>query len=482
MKRCLLVLATTFLTAFVQREAQAQYPDLAGFPFTNTYENLAVGDSILTNPAAGCWTGTNDATAYVTNVKYTAKASSALPDVSHDNIVVFSTEGGEIKNTFDTNAFFTSHMFVDTMIQPVFSEELPRNAAVTNSQLSVAFDTNGFINIFHGVVTDDPLNWSALATNQWSAFPIEQVSSGQWVRLSVELFYNMDDNNRAIFKAQINGTTCSNEYSFYAYNPEKAAMDGPWFRCATDYLMQLREIALSGTGSLDDLLVSTNEPVVARVPTITIPPPSGAGSVTPSGPVVYLTGGATETNFSLECPYYSYISLATNGAPIAEASSTNLFAFTWSNITGDNTLEVNFVVRTAGNGIPYEWLANHGLGTNGWNAADWDANAAGDADRDGMSTFNEYVAGTDPMNPASLLKIINQTVTAGVPVVTWLSSTETLHGAPYLLQTSSNLVDQANWSTFQTVPATVVGTNSVMAPIPEATPAFYRVRLDTTVP
>ena len=103
--------------------------------------------------------------------------------------------------------------------------------------------------------------------------------------------------------------------------------------------------------------------------------------------------GATNdlrTNYLVYGPITNYIArtwriIVTNEANVAP---TAFFPFS-----------VAAAVDTDGDGIPDQWEAGYGLGTN--NLAD----AALDSDGDGMSNYAEYFAGTNPTNSASYLRI-----------------------------------------------------------------------------
>ena len=113
------------------------------------------------------------------------------------------------------------------------------------------------------------------------------------------------------------------------------------------------------------------------------------------------------------------------------------------------------------------WLGRFGLPTNG--SADYV-----DSDADGLNNWQEWVAGTNPTNAASVLRIESATLALPNPglAIRWLSVTNRF----YFLERSTNLVQSGSFVVIQTnIPGqdgvtTFIHTNAV-----RAAPAWYRV-------
>lgn len=114
----------------------------------------------------------------------------------------------------------------------------------------------------------------------------------------------------------------------------------------------------------------------------------------------------------------------------------------------------------------HTWLASYGLPSNG--SADYL-----DSDGDGMNNWQEYLAGTNPTNGASLFKITSSQVTASTQfVVRWSSVSNRL----YDVMRATNLIGSAG--AFLPVP----GATNLSATPPQNTwtdsvsrPSFYRI-------
>ncbi len=112
-------------------------------------------------------------------------------------------------------------------------------------------------------------------------------------------------------------------------------------------------------------------------------------------------------------------------------------------------------------GLPDDWQAQYW----GASAADWPSPGA-DPDGDGASTLAEFLAGTDPTDPSSVLKLSVQPTTGGL-LLQWNATA----GSVYQLQMSTNLT---SWSD-AAGPAFAPGDQAASVIPISATASYYRV-------
>ena len=156
---------------------------------------------------------------------------------------------------------------------------------------------------------------------------------------------------------------------------------------------------------------------------------SGCGAVSPSGAEV-VGWGSTDSVMMTASNWYHLAAFVVDGTNVGSPDT-----YTFTNVVMDHTITASFAPDLATNNTPKWWLyqANTNWSTN------FDAAALSDFDGDGMSTWQEYLAGTDPMNSNSFLGFIAVTnppsVSAGF-VIQWSSVT----GKWYHLDRSTNLL------------------------------------------
>jgi hypothetical protein len=123
--------------------------------------------------------------------------------------------------------------------------------------------------------------------------------------------------------------------------------------------------------------------------------------------------------------------------------------------------------QSPGSRISYAWLQSYGFPTDG--SAD---NA--DPDLDGMNNWQEWIAGTDPTNPASLLRMLSPIVQVPGLLLAWTSNTN----RTYFLERATNLTTPSAFLLIQSnLPGKTSSTTFTDTNPPPATTLFYRVGL-----
>jgi hypothetical protein len=182
--------------------------------------------------------------------------------------------------------------------------------------------------------------------------------------------------------------------------------------------------------------------------TVTITKNIGSGSYSLSGPVAQ-AGLALATTISNAPPGQYTVQYGDVAFYVTPASQTNALAPGGTlNFTGNYTFpDVNH------NGISdlYEQYYFGAVSSN--------HPAATDTDKDGMSDYAEFIAGTDPTNAASNLRFVKAFETNGQVTFQWAA----IPGRLYQVQSSTNLhswVAVSDWLQALSSPMTYVATNA----------------------
>ena len=162
-----------------------------------------------------------------------------------------------------------------------------------------------------------------------------------------------------------------------------------------------------------------------------------------------------------------FMTLATN---IPGQAETTTYTDTNAVITGLTCYRVavqtaDYQVQAADSVIPFAWLQQYGLPTDG--SADYD-----DSDHDGMNNWQEWMCGTDPTSRSSVLRMLAPSNSLSGVTVNWQSVSGKLYYLqrgtnlilpPGLSSLQSNIVGQAGLTSFTDTSATNTG------------PYFYRI-------
>jgi hypothetical protein len=130
----------------------------------------------------------------------------------------------------------------------------------------------------------------------------------------------------------------------------------------------------------------------------------GPGNISPPGG--YYPAGASASVTAVASNYYALG--AWGGDLSGRVNPTNLV------MTTDRAVTARFDAILVTNQVPQWWLAAHGLPTS-------DAGATADTDTDRMRNWEEYHAGTDPTESASVFRVDGVARSAGGAVLRWPS-------------------------------------------------------------
>jgi hypothetical protein len=134
----------------------------------------------------------------------------------------------------------------------------------------------------------------------------------------------------------------------------------------------------------------------------------------------------------------------------------------------DGTVDIGaYESQISGSDVSYAYLQEYSLPTDG----SVDTN---DLDGTGFDVYQDWVAGLNPTNPASVLAML--TAASAKPLAGITVSWKSVNGIQYLLQRSTNLLKQPMFPTIQeNIPGQAGTTSYRDSSATNKTPYFYRV-------
>ena len=227
--------------------------------YSNSFEG--VNGTPITNDSA--WTAASGVEAYVTNIAaYLNTTNMNTPYMGAPfggNPGVLSFANGLLTNSCGSAA---TKVVIDQMIQPIQTTDLPYDAAVSNSQCSITFISNS-VAVWHGVQTSawvvDYAKWGIMNSDA-------TVTSGKWCRLTITLDYHGlptdgEGGYNPMFQVKIDGIPLTSPDGHVTAD-FTSSINGSWLSLGKPavYPTQLSYLILNGTGKMDDLNVTQDDP------------------------------------------------------------------------------------------------------------------------------------------------------------------------------------------------------------------------------
>jgi len=442
--------------------------------YTESFESEPAGTA-LTNMTG--WSSGDDAMAVVTNNGDYGFTDTSYPiPGAHTKAVDFNAGTGAITNTFVPEAG-AGMLYLDTMLKIITGDQDP-GIFTNDPSIHVGFYADAGSNYWvYNEHRDADTQQLSLVTNMTAV-------DGEWVRVTVTM-----DSDESVgpyqdnyFQVAINGDPCISPDALAspAYN---SPTGGSWFVLANHLQWKnvkeyVSAVELRGTGMLDDMVLTTNEPAFEIIITASTDPDDiSVCSIVPSGDIAFQPGDTT--NFLITASnYYHIVDIETNGVSVPGANGLTQTNFTWANIQkGDTSIEAIFAATTAAHGVPHWWLAQFGWTSN------WDFHSTNDHNMNGQPTYEDYYTSVRPTNPGSEFVIVDIGMQGGTSYIVVVGEFVDPDLDPWDVEKSTNLMaGPAGW--FTPDPPTfgrVEGSNWWWESTPAEAAAHYRVAV-TNIP
>ncbi|MCE9614684.1 MAG: hypothetical protein K8T26_10440 [Lentisphaerae bacterium] len=346
----------------------------------------------------------------------------------------------------------------------------PAPFIVSNEQFAAYFNTNGLLTVRHAVYA----NAFTELIVRWTELQHPPVPDGVWVRLAITMDYlsaGPDMDQEHAFAVALNEAPLASPWAYTNLPTVDADADVPstgapgttnlWFLCADSGFGGtgpnhpfFASLAFDGNGLLDDVSVTPGPrdrrcPLGTNVWSVTA---AGGACIaaTPYGIVPVQEGESITVRLdpSPIIPFCEGYFCTLLDVIVDGESKGPVRDYTFSCVAGNHTLTV---IDMSGCGGP-----------------------DGDADGDGATTWEEWLAGTDPLDPHSRFQVLTTRHQGGSNIVIWYGTTNTGVFTDFSMLRTTTLCDRAGWALVATnLVRHPSGTNTWMEPAPPAAPAVY---------
>ena len=328
-------------------------------PYAESFDSYSDGFNIA---GTNHWSSSDPAAAVVIATNCPYSGSLPIPGPHRSALMINGMVTNQFLPSFYTNVWADMILQLNPSTHPL--------APLTNASFALAVTPDGHLAVWN--CTNPPA-----PGNGWTELQDVPLGSNQFCRITVQADYTPDTNGIFYYGVWVNGLASTNPATRYA----AADSSQPWFG----------QFVASGDFIMDDLVVGTNKPFYA-IETIG---DGHGGSISPPGPSIVTPGSTISFTFA-PSNWYTLSSVTIDGASAGTITSCTL-----TNVQSDHTINAGFTALLAANNTPEWWLYQQN--TN-W-ATDFNAAALSDQDGDGVPTWQEYIAGTDPMNPANVFAL-----------------------------------------------------------------------------
>ena len=226
-------------------------------PFQETFEGLSPGADILVTGNLNGWYGNLSAAACVTQL-VCSRSTLLYPVESATHSNVLTLNGSQRVIQFETNGIpgATTNATVDFLVLSEGCDGPAEASFYTGAQVSFYIDTNGALNVWHGL--DGTGN-----NNVWTTFSNAPVDTTVWSRVTVAFDYTGDAAHGgpgdAFFKVYLNGIGLTPPGAIgygVGAGPGYQQNGGKLLRTANPHVKQVQTFECKGNGLVDDIVVT----------------------------------------------------------------------------------------------------------------------------------------------------------------------------------------------------------------------------------